>query len=206
MAVEQAGLNRNNGNRLSPVFVLGALAIWLAASVSNTLTFWQVPGFRSVTIALLAGAAAFGFVYLPIVLVASLIGRRLKRAASALAGMAVLLACFYISPLGPGAFRMDSWRLAYWRSHYLEQVRQSGPAPRFAVFPWGATGGVMSGMLLYWLVYDESGAIARPAAERSAAWRQRAAAELPFFASAGDCREREVRHVDGHFHVLIVAC
>jgi hypothetical protein len=195
-----------HADRLSPTFALGALALWLAASFSNTLTFWEVPGFRHVTIALLAGAAAFGFVYLPVVLIGALAGRRLKRAVSALGGMAVLLGCFYVSPLGPGAFRLDSWRLAYAKRHYLEQVRQSGATPRFVVFPWGATGGVTSGALFYWLVYDESGDIARPAGERSPAWRERAAAELPFFANPRDCREREVRQIDGHFHVLIVAC
>jgi hypothetical protein len=193
-------------DRFTPTFALGAVGIWLAASFSNTLTFWQVGGFRTVTIALLACAAAFGVVYLPIVLFASIATRRFKRATSAVGGMAVLLGCFYVSPLGPGAFRMDSWRLAYWRSHYLEQVQQSGASPRFVVFSWGATGGVLSGVLFYWLVYDESGDIARPDAARPQAWRQRAAAELPFFANPGDCREREVRHVDGHFHVLIVAC
>ena len=193
-------------DRLTPIFALGALAVWLAASLANTLTFWEVPGFRHVTIALLACAAMFGFVYLPIVLVTSLARRRFKRAMSALGGMAVLLGCFYVSPLGPGALRLDSWRLVYSKTHYLEQVRQSGATPRFVVFPWGATGGVMSGALFYWLIYDESGDIARPVADRSPAWRERAAAELPFFANPRDCREHEVRHLDGHFHVLIVAC
>ena len=200
-------LNRDGRNRLTPAFALGALAIWLAASLSNTLTFWQVPGFRTVTIGLLAGAALFGFVVLPIVLVTSLIRRQTRRAASAVAGMLVLLGCFYVSPLGPGAFRLDGWRLAYWRSHYLEQVEQSGmPPPRLAVFPWGATGGVVSGMRVYWLVYDESGQIARAAADRSAAWRERAAARLPFFARLGTCQEHEVRHLEGHFYLVIVAC
>lgn len=194
-------------DRLTPIFALGALALWLAASFSNTLTFWQTDGFRTVTIVLLAGAAVFGLVYLPVVLVASLVRRRFRRVASALAGMAVLLGCFYVSPLGPGLFRLDYLRLMYWRQHYLEQVEQSRAAPpRLATFPWGATGGVLLGMLIYWLVYDESGEIARPTADRSPAWRARAAAELPFFAGASsNCREREVRHLDGHFHVLIVA-
>jgi predicted membrane channel-forming protein YqfA (hemolysin III family) len=198
-------MERMRADRVTPIFVLAALALWLAASFANTLTFWEVPGFRHVTFALLACAVAFGFVYLPIVLVRALAGRSFRRAASALAGMAVLLGCFAVSPLGPGAFRLDSWRLAYAKNHYLEQVRQSGATPRFVAFPWGATGGVMSGALFYWLVYDESGEIARPV-DRSPAWRERAAAELPFFANPRDCREREVRHLDGHFHVLIVAC
>jgi hypothetical protein len=49
-----------------------------------------------------------------------------------------------------------------------------------------------------------SGDIAPSDADRSQAWRQRAAAELPFFSGPGGCRERTVRHVDGHFHVLIL--
>jgi len=200
-------LNRDRADRVTPVFALGALAIWLAASFSNTLTFWEVPGFRTVTIAILACAALFGGVVLPILLVTALIRRQARRAASIAAGMLVLLGCFYLSPLGPGAFRLDGWRLAYWRSHYLEQVERSGtPPPRLAVFPWGATGGVGSGMRVYWLVYDESGEIARPSDARSAAWRERAAAELPFFARLGHCREQEVRQLEGHFHILIVAC
>jgi hypothetical protein len=200
-------VNRDRANRLTPVFALGALAIWLAASLSNTLTFWEVPGFRTVTIGLLACAALFGFVVLPVVLVTSLIRRRIKRAASALGGMLVLLGCFYVSPLGPGAFRMDYWRLQYRRSHYMEQVEQSGSAqPRLAAFPWGTTGGAgLPGTLVYWLVYDESGEIANASASRSQAWRERAAG-LPFVANPGGCREREVQLVEGHFHLLILAC
>jgi hypothetical protein len=133
-------VKRTRVDRLAPIFALAALALWLAASFANTLTFWEVPAFRHVTIALLACAAAFGLVYLPIVVVRALARRRSKRAISALGGMAVLLGCFAVSPLGPGAFRLDSWLLAYAKGYRAAVLRQParlprtrGPAPRRAL-------------------------------------------------------------------------
>lgn len=93
------------------------------------------------------------------------------------------------------------------RAFMGEVERARADEPHVLGFFWGATGGAFSRTLVYWLVYDERGEIARPPDARSAAWKERAARTIPFFANAKGCRgEKEVRRLDGHFHVLVLWC
>jgi len=207
--VDQAGASENDRlNRYTPIFALGAFAIWLLASLANTVTFWTAGGFRAGTIALVVCAGVFGFLYLPAVAIAAYVKRRRKRAASALGGLMVFVGSFYLSPLDPMAFGTGYWRLALNRDAFMGEVeRARADEPHVLGFFWGATGGAFSRTLVYWLVYDESGEIARPPDARSAAWKERAARTIPFFANPTGCRgEKQVRHLDGHFHVLVLWC
>jgi hypothetical protein len=89
-------------------------------------------------------------------------------------------------------------------SEVIDKLSSDERASRIVAFRWGAQGMVPSSTDEFWLVYDESGEIARPQEERSVAWKDKAAKQVSYF-SDGQCITKGYR-LSGHYYSAEVTC
>jgi uncharacterized membrane protein YhaH (DUF805 family) len=188
------------GRRIFGIVVV----IWLIASVAFFVATTFVDEFLQRLLSVLAAPALFA---LYIVVPACAIGvafRRLSRhefRAAAFAACVPVIAFFLLS-YGPAigiVIRFAIERPAYVAR--IEAVRAGAVdfgivsgSPIVAFFPWGGTA-----VGSYGVVYDESNVIAKPLAERQAAWRYRGVpGEL--------LCDGDAWRLSGHFYIGHFAC
>jgi hypothetical protein len=189
-----------SGRRIFGIVV----AIWLIATIAFFVAMTFVDEFLQRLLSALAAPALFA---LYIVVPACAIGigfgrlRRHEYRAAAFAACVPVIAFFLLS-YGPSIGVVI--RFAIERSAYVARIEAAragaidfgivSGSPLVAFFPWGG-----SAVGSYGVVYDESDVIAKPLAERQAAWRYRGVpGEL---LCAGDAWR-----LSGHFYMGHFAC
>ena len=156
--------------------------------------------FLLVRIVLLAGLLVF--------LVASLVTRKF-RLALALVPAAVILSSPVWSGgrIGEASFKVvDQIRFHFVRAQYAAMIDHMSPQDRASTvvfFDWGESG-FLSTSLYYWVVYDESGEIAHPDAERSRAWIERVRSRNSVINIAG-CTTQAFK-LAGHYYSATILC
>jgi hypothetical protein len=106
-----------------------------------------------------------------------LVKRRVKLAFTLALAAIVLSSSTIFGQYGGPMFSsgIDRVRFHFFRDRYAAIIDRMSPQERASnvvFFDWGGSG-FLSTSLSYWVVYDESGEISRPDAERSQAWIER---------------------------------
>jgi len=142
-------------------------------------------------------AAGFGVV--------DVIRGRFKRAAALLLAP-LIVALPFAFPILPFEYRgVEVLRLYLNKRHYdaaIEKLPAAERASKVVFFDWGATGSMLE-PTDYSLVYDESGEIALPDAERSQAWKDRVYPQTHW---VGDHCVTSAYRLAGHFYSMAARC
>jgi hypothetical protein len=102
---------------------------------------------------------------------------------------------------------LDLVQFYYHRGEYEAVIDQMSPTKRASTvvfFDWGDEGGALASLIIYWLVYDESGEIALSDAERTQAWKDRVYPERGEVDGA-KCRTAVYR-LSGHYYAVTATC
>src|SRR5262249_37490886 len=116
--------------------------------------------------------------------IVALLKGKVRRAASLLLAPFIIASPFIFTILPYENIAFDLIRFHFTKNKYAEVIDRLSPSERAArilFFDWGTVGLAVTSTNQYWLVYDESGEIARPVEERSQSWKDRAAREKLYF-------------------------
>jgi hypothetical protein len=102
---------------------------------------------------------------------------------------------------------LDLLQFYYHRGEYdavIDKMTPSERASTVVFFSWGDVGGATASLIIYWLVYDESGEIALSDADRTQAWKDRVYPERGEVDGA-KCRTAVYR-LSGHYYSVTASC
>src|SRR5262245_8235594 len=155
------------------------MALATAAYLERLHGFWGFLSFVSGLLLLLT-IVLYGLVLLFLGIVA-LFRARVKRALAYVLGPTVVVLLFVSNLQWILRVPLDLLQFYYRRGEYEAAIDKMSPSERASTvvfFDWGAEGGATASLIIYWLVYDESGEIALSDAERTQAWKDRVYPEL----------------------------
>ncbi len=187
-------------DRFSLVYALVAIvaAIWVASGdeLDRDFNLWLL------LVPLMLLPAGLASLFLLAALIANLTRRRWRKVASVLVALPIAALAFHtVTAASP----YDRFRLERNRARYMADIahRPDEAGLRLAAWQVGETGGVAVVNVLYFMVYDESGEIARPREAWSDTWRSRARSVGPSSPPLLDpAFGIGVRRLDGHFYLV----
>lgn len=137
-----------------------------------------------------------------------LIKRRLKLASAVALAVFILASPFFDRWFGEAAeLAIDQMRFRFLRKQYetaIAKIPAGERASTVVFFEWGSMGFAVTGTAHYWLVYDESGEIALPDAERTEAWKGKVYPKHGELIDK-DCMTRAYR-LSGHYYSMMTGC
>ena len=139
--------------------------------------------------------------------IAALFRARVKRALAFVLGPAVVVLLFVLHLQWILRVPLDLLQFYYRRGEYEAAIDKMSPSERASTvvfFDWGDEGGTTTGLIIYWLVYDESGEIALFDAERTQAWKDRVYPQRGEVDGA-KCRT-SVYRLSGHYYAVTATC